>query len=150
MMDTEELLNRPYWIIDILPKRVPENAEGQYFAVEKYFRTALRDKLQLQKLSLMLKLNCYADLLLMFPESEESVKNPAPEKLSRILSEQEVLIFVGDALISSDPEDAYFTLYNPDERLLELITALAGSEGFFVWKGSEDPESRMPGQEETE
>ena len=55
MSKIDELLMKPYWIIDIRPKRVPENAEGQYFAVEKYFRTALRDELQLQKLSLMLK-----------------------------------------------------------------------------------------------
>ena len=34
----EELLREPYVIIDILPRRVPENSPGQYFAVEKYFR----------------------------------------------------------------------------------------------------------------
>ena len=32
----EELLNTPYWIIDILPKQVPAGGAGQYFAVEKY------------------------------------------------------------------------------------------------------------------
>ena len=34
---TEELLQCPYWIIDILPSQVPENSPGQYFTVEKYF-----------------------------------------------------------------------------------------------------------------
>jgi hypothetical protein len=33
----EELLQCPYWIIDILPSQVPENSPGQYFTVEKYF-----------------------------------------------------------------------------------------------------------------
>ena len=32
----EELLQCPYWIIDILPSQVPEDSPGQYFAVEKY------------------------------------------------------------------------------------------------------------------
>jgi len=33
----EELLQCPYWIVDILPSQVPEDSPGQYFAVEKYF-----------------------------------------------------------------------------------------------------------------
>ena len=31
----EELLQCPYWIIDILPSQVPADSPGQYFAVEK-------------------------------------------------------------------------------------------------------------------
>ena len=37
----EELLQCPYWIIDILPSQVPEDSPGQYFAVEKYFCKAI-------------------------------------------------------------------------------------------------------------
>ena len=33
----EELLNTPYWIIDILPYQVPKDSPGQYFAIEDYF-----------------------------------------------------------------------------------------------------------------
>ena len=33
----DELLQMPYWIIDILPEQVPEDSPGQYFSVEKYF-----------------------------------------------------------------------------------------------------------------
>ena len=36
-MDIDKLLNSEYWIIDILPKRVPEDSPGQYFAVENHF-----------------------------------------------------------------------------------------------------------------
>ena len=32
-----ELLEGPYWIVDILPEQVPADAAGQYFAVERYF-----------------------------------------------------------------------------------------------------------------
>lgn len=31
----DDLLRKPYWIIDILPKQVPSNSEGQYFAIEQ-------------------------------------------------------------------------------------------------------------------
>ena len=42
MMDrTEELLQKPYWIIDILPEQVKENSLGQYFEVERFY---LKDK----------------------------------------------------------------------------------------------------------
>lgn len=33
----EELLQTPYWIIDILPMQVPMDGPGQYFAVERFF-----------------------------------------------------------------------------------------------------------------
>lgn len=36
-MTIEELLEKPYWIIDILPKQVPKDSPGQYFAVEDFF-----------------------------------------------------------------------------------------------------------------
>ena len=32
-----ELLEGPYWIVDILPEQVGADAAGQYFAVERYF-----------------------------------------------------------------------------------------------------------------
>ena len=32
-----ELLEGPYWIVDILPEQVSAGAAGQYFAVERYF-----------------------------------------------------------------------------------------------------------------
>ena len=33
----EELLQTPYWIIDILPKQVPADSPEQCFAIEKYY-----------------------------------------------------------------------------------------------------------------
>ena len=36
-MTIEELLEKPYWIIDILPKQVPKDSPGKYFTVEDFF-----------------------------------------------------------------------------------------------------------------
>ena len=41
-MTIEELLEKPYWIIDILPKQVPKESPEQYFAIEDFF---LKDQL---------------------------------------------------------------------------------------------------------
>ena len=36
-MTIEEYLNKPYWVIDILPKQVPADGRGQYFKIEEYY-----------------------------------------------------------------------------------------------------------------
>ena len=45
-MTIDDLLQTPYWIIDILPMQVPADSPGQFFAVERYYlaeeRMALR------------------------------------------------------------------------------------------------------------
>ena len=32
----ENLLSKPYWLIDVLPKQVPAGSAGQYFKAERY------------------------------------------------------------------------------------------------------------------
>ena len=75
----EELLQCPYWIIDILPSQVPKDGPGQYFAVEKYF---LQDKqlaeIKRKHIDLILKLNCYRDISI----DEEDEVNPSPERIA--------------------------------------------------------------------
>ena len=146
MKRVEELLKQQYWIIDILPVQVPKKSEGQYFAVEQFYRTALRGKVQMQKFSLLLKLNCYVDVTLILPETEERTVNPAPDLLRQMMAEREVLLLFDDALITSDPEDTYLTLYHPDARLLALVRTLAGSEGLFVWQPAEEAAREKGGE----
>jgi len=59
----EELLQSPYWVIDILPLQVPKDSPKQYFAIEKYF---LQDKqfaeVKQKHINLILKLNCLRKL----------------------------------------------------------------------------------------
>ena len=127
----DELLETPYWIADILPAQVPADSPGQYFAVEQYYlaeprRTAIKQK----HLNLILKLNCYRDLRL----DEEADPNPPPERIGDALFRRRLCIRTEDAMIVSEPDETWLTVYNPDEALLELIRALAAGEGLFVWK----------------
>ncbi len=128
MMNIEELLQTPYWIIDILPMQVPENSPGQYFAVEKYFRKEQMAVIKQKHANVILKLNCYRDIEI------DGEKNPDPVRIMEAVSKQETYIFVGESIILSEPDDTYMTMYHPNEELLGLIRTLASAEGLFVWK----------------
>lgn len=127
----EELLQCPYWIVDILPSQVPYNNPGQYFAVEKYFLQGEQlDRIKQKHIDLILKLNCYRDISI----DEETDVNPSPERISEEIRDRLLCIMTGESMILSEPDDTHLTIYNPDEQLLELIKVLASSEGLFVWK----------------
>ena len=75
----EELLQCPYWIIDILPSQVPKDSPGQYFAVEKYFLQGDRiEEIKQKHINLILKLNCYRDISI----GDEAVINPLPKHIA--------------------------------------------------------------------
>ena len=127
----EELLQTPYWIIDILPKQVPKDSPGQYFAVEEYYLQKPQITVIKQKhINLVLKLNCYRNISL----DEETTVNPPPEQIADIMKKRYVNILVDEGMILSEPDDTHMTLFNPDDELLELVKALSAGEGLFVWK----------------
>ena len=125
----EELLETPYWIIDILPKQVPKDSPGQYFAIEGFFLKEQLTEIKKKHIGVILKLNCYVDI------SIDGEKNPAPERIRDIMMERYVYIMLGDSMILSEPDDTHMTVFNPDEELLDLIREISSSEGLFVWKG---------------
>ena len=132
MMKTiEELLQCPYWIIDILPSQVPEGSPGQYFTVEKYFLQGDRlEEIKQKHINLILKLNCYRDISI----SDETVVNPIPEHVAEEMKNRYVYIMMDDSMVLSEPDDTHLTVFNPDPQLLDLIRQIASSEGLFVWK----------------
>ena len=130
----EELLETPYWIIDILPKQVSKDSAGQYFAIEDFFLKEQLTEIKKKHISVILKLNCYMDI------SIDGEKNPAPEQIRDIMKERYVYIMLGDSIILSEPNDTHMTVFNPDEELLDLIREISSSEGLFVWKNDDQPE----------
>ena len=129
-MTIDELLETPYWVIDILPEQVKEDSPGQYFAVERYWLEPDRLRPVKQKhLDLILKLNCYREVSL----DEEETGNPDPERIAEAVLNRYVCVRTGDALITSGADDLYLTLYHPDEALLKLVETLARGEGLYVW-----------------
>lgn len=143
-MNIEEYLDKPYWILDILPKQVPQDAGGQYFAVERYYldRIAL---LREKYVQVLIKLNCYYDIAVSH-DGEKWKRNPDPEDMERWLSaclsvvptEPSLFIKVKheNTLMMANRDNTYITVYNPTDALLDLLQPLAIAEGLFVWKGN--------------
>ena len=130
-MTIEELLEKPYWIIDILPKQVPKDSPGQYFAVEDFFLKEELSEIKKKHINVVLKLNCYMDITI------DDDMNPAPEQIRDKMLGRDVYIMMGDSMILSEAVDTHLTLFNPDEGVLDMINVIASSEGLFVWKGNE-------------
>ena len=139
----DDLLNKPYWIIDIFPEQVPEKNGGRFFAVEKYFvRTSGLAEIHRCFTDVLLKLNCYSDFQVYCPDADRTMVNPAPEALASWISgEQKDLCIIlpgEDAMITLNHDDLYMTVYNPPETLLKRIGSLAAAHGLFL---------RRPGEE---
>ena len=126
----EELLQKPFWIIDILPEQVKKDGPGQYFEVEKFF---LKDKdLRKKQLNVILKLNCYYDIRVWI--DSEPVENPSPNKLKELVGKTHLNIEVGEAFIMVDDADTHMAIFNAEGRLLEMVKQLVAAEGMFMWQ----------------
>ena len=135
-----DLLEGPYWIVDILPEQVPKDAPGQYFEVERYFLQHERiQNLRRRFAEILLRLNCYFDMAVSFDSCESWEKNPDPETFAERLaglSGNSFLRAVFDAeraMIDVEHDDTYMTVYDPDLRLMDKLKVLAAAEGLFVW-----------------
>lgn len=135
----EELLEKPYWVIDMLPWQVPQDGKGQFFAVERYYLQEPRyGRLCSQFAEVLLKVNCYHDLHVS--HGDEWVKNPEPVALTAWLTDALkhghlcALIDNDAALITASSGDIHLTLYNPSSSLLELVRQLASAVGLFLWQ----------------
>ncbi len=138
MIDIEDFLSKPYWIIDILPKQVPADTGGQYFTIEKYFLSPPQVDIIYRKFAnMMLKLNCYEDIMVFKVDGETWAENPAPYDLERIVLERKPLFVVlkhAHAMISITGDDHNMTVYGANEETLKLLSAIALTDGLNVWK----------------
>ena len=138
MIDIEDFLSKPCWIIDTLPKQVPADAGGQYFTIEKYFLSPPHiDAIYRKFANMMLKLNCYDDIKVFQVDGETCVENPAPGNLEQMVIERKPLfVFLkhAHAMISITGEDHNMTVYGANEETLKLLSSIASTEGLNVWK----------------
>ena len=135
----EDFFDKEYWVVDFLPKQVPENASGRFFSVEQYYLEPFRYAVLREQFSeILLKLYCYYDLRMFVDDDTEGVADPEPELLAKHIKDNQgnlcILIAASEALITLGRDDTNLTVYAPSEELLELIKTLAGAVGLFVWK----------------
>ena len=136
----EEMLEKPYWIVDILPERVPADSQGRYFDVEQYYLDEPRvTELRMKQLGVLLKLYCYCSFTFSFDVGLHWVKNPAPAEIERRLLPNglagsiHIMIDGGKTMVVLNLDDTYMTVYDPTERVLELLQKLTSAEGLFIW-----------------
>lgn len=134
----DDYFDKEFWVVDFLPKQVPENAGGRFFSVEQYYLEPSRYAVMRERFSdILLKLYCYYDLRL-FVDDTEGMFNPDPELLASHIKDNQgdlcILVGASEGLITLSCDDTNMTVYAPSEDLLELIRTLAGAFGLFVWK----------------
>jgi hypothetical protein len=137
--DLERLLAEPYWVIDLLPAQVPADSPGQFFGVERHLLASpWHRRLRRSFAEVLLKLNCYHDLVVYRGERPRGRANPSPRKLERwVRANRETLaihLTSADALVTIDTDATNMTLYHPSPALLELVRAVAAASGLFVWQ----------------
>ena len=142
MLTIDELIEKSYWVVDLLPKQVPNNSEGQYFKVETYYLNHRADICQ-KFINIILKLSCYFNIKVCH-DGESWENNPTPEKIAKGIkacvsphsteSTLYVLFEKETSLIVIDNDSTYMTLYHPTSELLELTRQLASAEGLFTWQ----------------
>jgi hypothetical protein len=139
----EELLRKPYRIIDILPEQTPARFAAAYSALEKHcFRDPKADMPYARFLNLLVKLGCFCDIAACRADNDEWIGAPEPKYLSEALSGlaetcrggMHFLMDGGKLLITLDAGDLYMTVYGSCPRIMRRIKQLARSEGLFVWK----------------
>ena len=143
----EALLEKPYWVIDFLPEQVPAGSAGQFFAVEAYYLQKNRQReLRCRFARILIKLNCYDDLVVFEPDEEPGHRNPAPERLYSWIVDNEkdlrILLPEENTLFTLERRELCMAVYGAPEKLLARLERLATAEGLFLWQppqGADNP-----------
>ncbi|MBQ4257562.1 MAG: hypothetical protein II713_01010 [Clostridia bacterium] len=139
---TQELLEKPCWVIDFLPRRVPEKSGGHFFEVEQFYLDETRRPDFFRRFAqILLGVFCYCDLV--SGDGETWSRKNAPQKLYDTVAQLPlngyrcVLLPGEEALFTVSGSDLYMTVYNPSETLLDLIRPLVHAQGLFLRKGAD-------------
>lgn len=138
----DELLEKECYIVDFLPKTVPNHAGSQFFDVEYYLLNsekhgAIKDKF----VGMILKLMCYYHISILW---NDWIDKPKPELIESAVSEimenhsgtLHCLFPDENALLVFDWDCLNLSVYNPSEEMQRLFEQIAFSEGLF-WRLAE-------------
>lgn len=137
----DELLEKPYYVIDFLPQRVPKNNNGHFFDVEYYLLNyEKRHEMKNKYINIILKLMCYYRASILWNGWND---NPKPTDIENAISEVmenhsgtlNILFSDEDVLLVFEGDCLNLSVYNLSESMKEIAEKIALSEGFFCWKG---------------
>ena len=145
----ESLLEQEAYVIDLLPERVPADADGQYFEVETYWRESrLHQETADRFLRVFLKAMCFYHMAALRDDGPDApdcewVDKPDPawvdatvtELTERGVGRLNGLFPEENALLVFDADDLYLTVYAPPVYMKRLLEGAALGEGLF-WRES--------------
>lgn len=141
LLSLEQIMEKPYRIVDILPRRVPAERGEQYFRAEKVFLSEARIReLHERYLNLLLKLSCYEDIRISFDFGDHWEMNPAFESLQKRMVSGKApwtlyAVFGSDDMMAVlNSEDTYLTIFNPTDDFPGVFGQLVQAEGLFLWE----------------
>ena len=143
----EALLNEPYHVIDIMPRRVPEERAAAWFASERVFlRPDRLADLYASFARMTVKVGCYYDAAVCAggPDGGTDWMTPDPEELYEKIAGPAgtgylLILFPGEhALITLNSGDLYMTAYHAGGEFLETVRQTASAEGLFLRPGEAD------------
>lgn len=142
MKTVDRLLETQCFIIDFLPKQVPEESGEQFFRIENYLlnnyeRFGIKDKI----IRIILKAMCYYPVSVFW---KKWIKQPTPEQVVEIIDsimdnhsgDMNMIFTSKEALLQFGWDCLNISIYNPDEEMCELFEKIAVSEGMF-WRLAE-------------
>ncbi|MBO4837808.1 MAG: hypothetical protein J5493_00330 [Lachnospiraceae bacterium] len=145
MMLVEDILERPYQIVDIFPAQVPQEGADRYFWTERYYQKPQRlQRIYRKYAEILLRLNCFWPMRVSFDWGGFWDEDPDPETFAEKVGNLpgnghlRVLFLPQETLIDLDAPDTSVTVFSPEPALWEILQKLAAAEGFFTWQPPEE------------
>ena len=144
-MVDESYFDKPCWVIDFLPERVPADGQGRFFEVEaNYLLHKNYVNIRKKFSAVVLKLYCYYEVEVYENYEENGEINPDPAMLEWTINSNgydlSILFGNDEGLMTISIDDTHMTLYASSERLFSLTERIAQSEGLFMWQPDEEKE----------
>ena len=136
----DELLEKPCYVIDFLPKRVSKTANGQFFDIEYYLLNSdWHNKIVSKFENIIFKLMCYYHVAVLI---NDWIDRPKPEVIDKVINKimkshhgtLNIIFPEENALLVFEWECLYLGIYNPPKNMIEIMEKLALSEGLFLWQ----------------
>ena len=136
----EELMEKPYGLIDIYPITISKEKRDAYFEIERYFNQSLECQRFANKITrIILKALCYLDMEVCV--NNRWLKEIKATELAMYIQSvliaksgyMNLLLTKENTLIHISSGDLYVTVYNPNEQVEHIFQMLVQSEGLF-WR----------------
>lgn len=134
----ESLLKEVCYVIDFLPKRVPERYMERYLEVEEYFLQGTEyDRIFEGFVRIIMKLRCYHAFEVFCEQWYEDISaSKLAELLKQVLMSKDRFINIlseeEKMLITVSGSDLHISIYNPSLEAIANLSVLTTAEGLFL------------------